>query len=49
MLPAYGAGPYIPALVLERPVTVRERSDGLYTAFTYLLYKVSNLQRAGLQ
>ncbi len=40
MLPAYGAGPYIPALVLERPVTVRERHDGLYTAFTYLVYKV---------
>ena len=41
MLPAYGAGPYIPALVLERPVTVRERSDGLYNAFTYLCYKVT--------
>ncbi|KAK9867424.1 hypothetical protein WJX84_007320 [Apatococcus fuscideae] len=48
MLPAYGAGPYIPALVLERPVTVRERSDGLYTAFTYLLYKmVEELFSAG--
>jgi hypothetical protein len=25
--------------MLERPVYVREISDGLYTAFTYLLYK----------
>ena len=40
ILPAYGAGPYLPAIVMERPVYVREISDGLYTAFTYLLYKV---------
>ncbi|KAK9845354.1 hypothetical protein WJX81_004187 [Elliptochloris bilobata] len=40
ILPAYGAGPYLPAIVLERPVYVREISDGLYTAFTYLLYKM---------
>lgn len=39
ILPAYGAGPYLPAIMLERPVYVREISDGLYTAFTYLLYK----------
>ena len=41
ILPAWGAGPYLPALVLERPIFVREVSDGLYTAFTYLTYKVS--------
>lgn len=40
ILPAWGAGPYLPALVLERPIFVREMSDGLYTAFTYLTYKV---------
>lgn len=39
-MPAYGAGPYLPAIVLERPVYVREMNDGLYTPFTYLLYKV---------
>lgn len=40
VMPAYGAGPYLPAIVLERPVYVREMNDGLYTPFTYLLYKV---------
>lgn len=40
ILPAYGAGPYLPALVLERPVFVREMSDGLYSPLTYLTYKV---------
>lgn len=39
-MPAYGAGPYLPAIVLERPVYVREMNDGLYTPFTYLTYKV---------
>lgn len=43
ILPAYGAGPYLPAIMLERPVYVREISDGLYTAFTYLLYKASGV------
>lgn len=42
-MPAYGAGPYLPAIVMERPVYVREMSDGLYTPFTYLLYKVHTL------
>lgn len=40
VLPAYGAGPYLPAIVMERPVYVREMSDGLYSPLTYLLYKV---------
>ena len=40
VLPAYGAGPYLPAIVLERPVYVREMSDGLYSPLAYLTYKV---------
>lgn len=44
VLPAYGAGPYLPAIVMERPVYVREMSDGLYSPLTYLLYKVSALR-----
>ncbi len=40
VLPAYGAGPYLPAIVMERPVYVREMSDGLYSPLTYLVYKV---------
>ncbi len=40
IMPAYGAAPYLPAIVLERPVYLREMSDGLYSPFTYLLYKV---------
>lgn len=39
ILPAYGAGPYLPAIVLERPVYIREMHDGLYTPATYLTYK----------
>ncbi|KAK9906864.1 hypothetical protein WJX75_009364 [Coccomyxa subellipsoidea] len=40
ILPAYGAGPYLPAIVMERPVYVREMSDGLYSPLTYLMYKM---------
>lgn len=39
-LPAFGAASYVPAIVLERPLFVRERSDGLYAVITYLLYKI---------
>ena len=39
-LPAFGAASYVPAIVLERPLFVRERNDGLYTVVTYLLYKI---------
>ena len=31
----------VAAIVMERPVYVREMSDGLYSPLTYLLYKVS--------
>jgi hypothetical protein len=30
VMPAFGAAAYVPALVLERALFVRERSDGLY-------------------
>ena len=40
MLPAYGAGPYLPTIFLERPVYVREMADGLYSPLAYLLFKV---------
>ena len=40
-MPAYGAAGYVPALVLERTLYVRERSDGLYLAITYLLAKMA--------
>ena len=40
ILPAYGAAGYLPSLVMERALYVRERSDGLYLAVTYLLAKM---------
>lgn len=43
ILPAYGAGPYLPTIVLDRPIFIREMSDGLYTPLTYLTYKVPGL------
>lgn len=39
-LPAFGAASYVPAIVLERPLFIRERNDGLYNVFSYLLYKI---------
>lgn len=40
VLPAYGAASYVPAIVLERTLYVRERADGLYLPITYLLAKM---------
>ncbi|KAJ8611882.1 hypothetical protein CTAYLR_005809 [Chrysophaeum taylorii] len=40
ILPGYGASAYIPQLVMERPVFLREIADGCYTSFTYLLAKM---------
>jgi hypothetical protein len=40
VLPAYGAASYVPAIVLERTLYTRERSDGLYYPITYLLAKM---------
>lgn len=39
-LPAFGAASYVPAIVLERPLFIRERSDGLYRVITYLTSKM---------
>ncbi|EFN51572.1 hypothetical protein CHLNCDRAFT_140061 [Chlorella variabilis] len=39
-LPAFGAASYVPAIVLERPLFVRERNDGLYRVITYLVAKI---------
>lgn len=41
VLPAYGAASYVPAIVLERPLFVRERNDGLYRVITYLVAKMA--------
>lgn len=49
VLPSFGAAAYVPALVLERNLFCRERNDGLYYTFTYLLSKmVEELFLAGL-
>lgn len=40
VLPAYGAASYVPAIVLERALYTRERSDGLYYPITYLIAKM---------
>jgi ATP-binding cassette, subfamily G (WHITE), member 2 len=40
ILPAFGAASYVPAIVLERPLFVRERNDGLYQVITYQCAKV---------
>ena len=39
-LPAFGATAYMPTIMLERGLFVRERNDGLYRTFTYLLAKM---------
>jgi ATP-binding cassette subfamily G (WHITE) protein 2 len=40
VMPAFGAAAYVPALVMERALFVRERNDGLYRVITYLLHKL---------
>ena len=39
-LPAFGASAYVPSIVLERGLFIRERNDGLYRPITYLCSKV---------
>lgn len=39
-LPAYGAAAYVPSIIAERPVFIRERNDGLYRVITYLTAKI---------
>ncbi|GAB4821435.1 hypothetical protein N2152v2_008481 [Parachlorella kessleri] len=46
ILAGYGASAYTPTLVLERPLFVRERNDGLYRVITYLCAKM--LEELGL-
>ena len=41
-LPAFGASSYIPSIVLERGLFIRERNDGLYRVITYLCSKASS-------
>ncbi|KAL4457942.1 hypothetical protein ABPG75_012807 [Micractinium tetrahymenae] len=41
MLTAFTSMGILPCLILERPVYVRERADGLYRPITYLCYKIS--------
>uniref|UniRef100_A0A7S0ULM3 ABC transporter domain-containing protein n=1 Tax=Polytomella parva TaxID=51329 RepID=A0A7S0ULM3_9CHLO len=41
VMPAFGAAAYVPSLVLERNLFTRERHDGLYLSFTYLVFKLS--------
>jgi len=42
VLPAYGAASYVPSIVMERTLYVRERADGLYLPITYLLAKMAD-------
>ncbi|KAL6778615.1 ATP-binding cassette sub-family G member 2 [Auxenochlorella protothecoides] len=37
---AYSASAYIPAILMERPLFIRERSDGLFRVVTYLGFKL---------
>lgn len=41
-IPAFGAAAFVPSLVLERRLFVRERHDGLYHVITYLLGKMAD-------
>ena len=38
--PAWGAVAFIPTIVLERALYVRERNDGLYRPVTYIIFKM---------
>jgi ATP-binding cassette, subfamily G (WHITE), member 2 len=40
ILPAYGAASYVPTLIMERGLYIRERNDGLYRPITYLAFKL---------
>lgn len=39
-LPAFGAASYVPSIVLERALFIREKNDGLYRVITYLCAKM---------
>lgn len=40
ILPGYAAASYMPCIVLERPLFIREVADGLYTPVSYLAAKM---------
>jgi hypothetical protein len=46
-LPAFGATAYMPSIMLERALFVRERNDGLYRVITYLVAKIIDEVRGG--
>ena len=39
-LPAFGAAAYVPQIVMERRLFMRERADGLYRPMAYLVFKM---------
>ena len=39
-LPAFGAASYVPQIVMERSLFMRERADGLYRPMTYVVAKM---------
>ena len=39
-LPAFGAASYVPQIVMERSLYMRERADGLYKPMTYVVAKM---------
>uniref|UniRef100_A0A7S0SD37 ABC transporter domain-containing protein n=1 Tax=Mantoniella antarctica TaxID=81844 RepID=A0A7S0SD37_9CHLO len=39
-LPAFGAASYVPQIVMERALFMRERADGLYNPVTYIVSKM---------
>lgn len=39
-LPAFGASAYVPSIVMERGLFIRETNDGLYRVITYICSKV---------
>ena len=39
-LPAFGAASYVPQIVMERSLFMRERADGLYSPATYIVAKM---------
>ncbi len=43
VLPAFTAVAYVPVIILERPLFLRERNDGLYRVITYLSFKISEV------
>ena len=44
-MPAFTAVAYVPVIILERPLFLRERNDGLYRVITYLSFKISAVRR----